>query len=767
MPGKSPETGLESLRYEDCAACLAAMNESVPYPRIVRFGVYELDLASEELRKGGLKIRLSGQPFQILAMLLERPGEGVTREQLQKKLWPDGTFVDFDHSLNTAINKIREALGDSAENPRFVETLARRGYRFIATVEVTGSNVLPENAASAPALRAKRRPFERLLIATGVLLVPVVGVAFWWFSHRVSQMPSPLKLTRLTSDSRLTTDAVISCDGKLVAFASDRGREGNLDIWVKQAAGGEPIRLTRHPADDSQPDFSPEGSQIVFRSERDGGGIYLISALGGGQERLLAPRGRNPRFSPDGSRIAYWTGIVVGKPLGVQAAQGSLFVMAPSGGTPISISSRFVSAGCPIWSPDGKYLFFYGNPESLWPHTATDSDWWVVSREGGKPVKTGAFGALTMQQIESRFPSVVPLATQWIENLIFFYARLGDSVNLWQVPITSGTWQVVGPAQRLTSGSGLEIRPSLAKDGTLVFSSLSENSDLWCLPFDTNRAGPTPRLEQLSEGNAAEYSPAISADGKTVVFVSDRSGNPDIWMRNLNNGQDVPLTSTQESEAHPEISPDGSLVAYFVDGRIQTVPTLGGVTEVLCQGCGYPWNFTSDNRHLAFNQFPQVYLLDIPTKSKTSLLKPSGSATSQAKFSPDGRWITFGEISASVGGRFRLFVAPFQPEGEIPEEKWIALTDDSTLDDKPRWSPDGNLMYFTSKRDGFVCLWAQRLDPASKRPRDAPFVVYHLHQARRSLGHGGYYEISVARDKIVFNLGELAGNVWMAKLELK
>ena len=111
------------------------MKEHRPSASPIRFGVYEVDLVSEELRKNGLKIRLSGQPFQVLAILLERLGEVVTREELQKGLWPDGTFVDFDHSLNTAVNKIREALGDSAENPRFVETLARRGYRFIAPVE--------------------------------------------------------------------------------------------------------------------------------------------------------------------------------------------------------------------------------------------------------------------------------------------------------------------------------------------------------------------------------------------------------------------------------------------------------------------------------------------------------------------------------------------------------------------------------------------------------------------------------------------------------
>ena len=101
--------------------------------QIVRFANFEVDLRAGEVRKGGRKLKLSGQPLQVLAILLEQPGQIVTREELQKRLWPD-TFVDVDHNLNTAINKIREALGDSAENPRFVETLPRRGYRFVAGV---------------------------------------------------------------------------------------------------------------------------------------------------------------------------------------------------------------------------------------------------------------------------------------------------------------------------------------------------------------------------------------------------------------------------------------------------------------------------------------------------------------------------------------------------------------------------------------------------------------------------------------------------------
>ena len=116
------------------------MAETERQLRFVRFGDFEIDLRSGELRKSGVKQKFGGQPFQVLSILLERPGEVVTREELQKRLWPD-TFVDVDHNLNTAINKIREVLGESAESPRFVETLPRRGYRFIASVEGFGSSM--------------------------------------------------------------------------------------------------------------------------------------------------------------------------------------------------------------------------------------------------------------------------------------------------------------------------------------------------------------------------------------------------------------------------------------------------------------------------------------------------------------------------------------------------------------------------------------------------------------------------------------------------
>src|SRR6266446_7915448 len=126
------------------------------HSRIARFGVFELDFRAGELRKNGAKLRLQEQPFQVLALLLKRAGDVVTREELRQKLWPSDTFVDFDHSLNTAINKVREVLGDSASNPRYVETLARRGYRFLAAVERPETTPGPAKADTVDDKRAAK-----------------------------------------------------------------------------------------------------------------------------------------------------------------------------------------------------------------------------------------------------------------------------------------------------------------------------------------------------------------------------------------------------------------------------------------------------------------------------------------------------------------------------------------------------------------------------------------------------------------------------------
>src|SRR5579883_1806110 len=143
--------------------------ESSASGRIFRFGAFEFCVETRELRKHGLRIKLSGQPASVLAMLVERPGEVITREELRKRLWPDGTYVDFEHSVNTAVKRLRQALGDSADAPRFIETLARNGYRFIAPVS-GAKEPLPSVAALS------RRPVLPAKVAGVAILVVLVGV---------------------------------------------------------------------------------------------------------------------------------------------------------------------------------------------------------------------------------------------------------------------------------------------------------------------------------------------------------------------------------------------------------------------------------------------------------------------------------------------------------------------------------------------------------------------------------------------------------------
>jgi hypothetical protein len=209
--------------------------------------------------------------------------------------------------------------GDGAGNGKLTPSRSQAGL-----VDVARSSNEPVST------RPSQIPSLGTALALGFALVMItVGLTLW-----LTRTPAPVhfpKLTRLTSDLGLTYQPTVSRDGKFLAYASDRSGEGNLDIWVKPLAGGEPARLTWNQADDHEPAFSPDGSKVVFRSERDGGGIYGVSVLGG-EERLIAAKGRQPRFSPDSTQIAFWTGIFEAD--GYGRARGVIYLMPSSGGTP-------------------------------------------------------------------------------------------------------------------------------------------------------------------------------------------------------------------------------------------------------------------------------------------------------------------------------------------------------------------------------------------------------------------------------------------------
>jgi DNA-binding winged helix-turn-helix (wHTH) protein len=205
-------------------------------PRLA-FGPFEVNVPAAQLLKSGVLIRLSGQPFQILLSLLAHPGDVVTRERLREEVWSEGTFVDFDHSLSAAMNKLRRALSDSAENPRYIETVPGRGYRFIGALEYALS--VPGPSAGEPGI-SREQPARgigyRWWIAIAAACL-VISFALGWRFHGTPATPSRWNLARLTSDAGLSGSPALSPDGKLVAYSSDRSLDGARDLYIKQVAG--------------------------------------------------------------------------------------------------------------------------------------------------------------------------------------------------------------------------------------------------------------------------------------------------------------------------------------------------------------------------------------------------------------------------------------------------------------------------------------------------------------------------------------------------
>ncbi len=623
---------------------------------------------------------------------------------------------------------------------------------------------VPPKAVSSP------RPGIRKcgLLAVALLIAGAAG--FWMAQQQRPPLAAPV-LTRLTFDSGLTFEPALSPDGKLVAYASDRSGDGNLDIWVQQISGGEAVRLTRHEADDREPAFSPDGSKIAFRSEREGGGIYVVPAIGG-NERLIAPYGRTPRFSPDGQSIAYWVGNAVSIDTFAPCC-GKIFVVPSTGAPPRQSGPEFLDCRYPIWTPDGKHVLFIGSREQY-----TDTDWWVTPIGNGEAVRTGAYAVIGPLGFLSRYSPMVGPST-WVRDHIVFSVPLGDTTNLWRIPISSNNWRVTGAPEKVTFGAGLEVQPSVAAQGAggarVAFANVTSQIHVWSLPVDPNRAQTTGDLKQLTT-SADDRQPSLSADGTTLVFSSNRTGNTDVWVKDLSNDREIALTATPINEALPKVTLDGSKVAYNTADQqgdfvhVDVVPSGGGVPQRVCDDCGLLWDWSSDGRLILFNverqvRVPFVGAIDTAANKEAEFLKHPRYSLVQPHFSPDDKWLVAVAMEVRPGCTQILLVrhtATLTPA----EDEWIPVTDASTFEDKPRWSPDGRIIFFTSDRDGFRCLWAQRLDPTTKHPAGPPLPVYHFHTARRSLLNTGVLrlEISVARDKIVFNMGEITGNIWLAHL---
>ena len=615
------------------------------------------------------------------------------------------------------------------------------------------------------------------MAAVAVLVAASVAVTLW-----VTQPSVPLvasALTRLTSDSGLTFQPAVSADGKLLAYASDRGEEGNLDIWLEQIGGGQPIQLTTHEADDSEPAFSPDGTKVAFRSEREDGGLYLVSALGG-EPRLIARQGHRPRFSPDGNWLAYWAG-----PIGnaLMAGSTNTYIVPSIGGEPIQVDLAFSATRHPIWSPDGKHLLLLGRLPS--DDRDDGRDWWLVPVDGRTPIKTGALEVFRRQQL-SPPPGelrIVPASWPAGGDSVAFAAGLGDTTNLWELKLSPRTRKVTGPAVRLTFGTGVEVQPSFAsRPGgglRLLFSTLRPNVDVWTAPIDANQGKTTGAMQPVTRNISFDGYPAISADGEKLVFISSRSGNWDVWTRDLQTGKEAAATNTPFQELQPILSSDGSTIFYWArenqNRPVYRANFRGGVPANLCERCGTPTDVFKGYLLLEPPGEVRAFaIIDLASNRIANLIESAGSnqVPFAGRFSPDGRWIAFHATTESSAEARQIFVVPFRgwPEesGAGPGD-WIPITHGEAMDRQVTWSPDGNLLYFLSDRDGFRCIWAQRLNPAAKHPEGEAFSVMHFHHGRRSLRGVGNrvsaIRLTVVSNKLLFALGELTGNIWMKDVQ--
>ena len=607
--------------------------------------------------------------------------------------------------------------------------------------------------APAPAAPARR---WLLSLVAGLALAMAAGVGTVWWMNRSRKPAAPGQLRRLTFDSGMTVSPAISPDGKLVAYASDRAGDGKLDIWLQQVAGGDAVRLTRLPQDENRPAFSPDGSRVVFCSHAPQGGLYVVSTLGG-EPRKIIDGGHDARFSPDGNGLVYWKR---------EGAAQAMFVAGQNGENPRRLAQDFFNALEPVWSPDGKHIVFIGSREERGP-LADGFDWWVVPAGGGAPARTGVLEALRRQGIISDAGSRAPPGA-WMANRVLFSAGSVDTQNLWQVALNSKTWQPDSPARQLTFGAGREIAPSVAAGGALVFEAAITNMDFWSLPLEANTGKPAAEVRQLTRNSASDSFAALTADGKTMMFCSNKGGNSDVWKKDLETGAEAAVVATPASEHLFGMSLDGSkLLVGRTEQRHRALylasPTAGASQKV-CEGC--MGTLSPDGARVFYaegslREARDIFVLEAATGQRVQVLKGAkdlcSPCLSDARFAPDGQWGAFAAAVASDSPG--LVLVPFRNRQLLESEAvWVSRR---RGDGSPYWSPDGNLLYYLSDQDGYRCVWAQRLEPAAKKPAGEAFPVHHFHSPNR---FARPRHLSVARDKLVVGLTEGSSNIYLTKL---
>ncbi|HEY7211547.1 MAG TPA: winged helix-turn-helix domain-containing protein [Bryobacteraceae bacterium] len=646
-----------------------------------------MDLYTGELRKRGIKIKIQDQPFRILALLIENAGNVVRREEIRRALWPEDTFLDFENSLNAAVAKLRQVLGDSAENPRFIETLPRRGYRLLPSLEVSpaglsGNTIEPIKAEPAPAMSGSiGRNRGWTVLAAGVALSALIALVVIAARHE-----PPARSQLLSYDvHRLTytgdvAEAAISPDGRYVAYTTGANGDNVLRLRVLPNGSDEPVAgVPREPVRALA--FSPDSKRIFFaRAETDiPGDYYQVPVAGGVPTKMVAGVSDAISFSPDGSRFVFarWDPV---------AGRSSVRIARCDGGAERIIAEcKFpLYFGCTSWCTRRDVIAFAGTPGGFfrWDVIVKSPDPAAPARvitphrfyrinalawmDAGRSILfegQESPGIFEQQIFLLAYPS--GKLTQLTNGLDWYY---GISVTRDSNLLATVRRQSVSQLLLLTDRGEVVRRlttPSSAQDGIdgvafagdrVVFASAaSGSSELWSIDTD----GRDRR--QLIATGARNGRMSAPRDGKTIVFTSEAEADNDrgLWIMDADGAN---TRRVREGSAVPFVSPDATFIAF--------VAFLPGKRTLM--------RVDLDGTH-------PVVLSNLPAQ-------PFPPAVS-----PDSRWIAFAyDESASKGARIAVIPsmggAPVIT-ATIPGSPWI------------QWTPDGKSLTYIRAQDGLENLW--------------------------------------------------------------
>lgn len=512
----------------------------------IRFDHFEADLRTHELRRDGRVVRLPNQSFLILAALLQQPGELVTREALRRRLWPEERFVDTEQSLNAAVNRLREALRDSADSPKYVETLPRRGYRFVGTVQPTpGASPEPDQLDEVTTVPERRKLLQG---AGGVLVALVIVLSFaLWITLRTSgdEPASSARLQPFTSFPEEEIAPSFAPDGQHIAFGWN-GEGDGFDLYVKQGGAEKALRLTSKPARWISAAWSPDGGSIAFARDSDAGdGIYLIAAPLGGEERRLAAVGvtNSPMtqisWSPDGTRLVFSA---------YKQGRLALYEQPLDATDPHALEMGIDcwELGSPAYSPDGAHLAFV-----------------CTTSFGVYSIFTASPAGTSPRALTKVLGSPKGLTWSADSSRIIFSNDSGDGGGLWQVGFD-------GKVSRLVLGEGASM-PSAGPSGAIAYARTSERIDIWRI--DLQSASLDRDATRLLSSTRIQMNPRFAPDDARIAFQSTRSGSSEIWVANADGANVTRISSFDGPIAGaPAWCNDGKRLAF--DSRASGVAAL-------------------------------------------------------------------------------------------------------------------------------------------------------------------------------------------------